>query len=379
MKTALVHDWLTGMGGGEKVLENVCQLYSAPIYTLVRDPAFKFASSAGVHTSFLQKLPKSSKYFRSLLPLFPFAIEQFDLKEYELVLSFSHAVAKGVLTHAEQLHLCYCFTPMRYAWDLYHTYMEELKGVKRLCAKMALHRLRQWDVASQGRVDHFAAISHTIARRIKKTYRREAAVIYPPVATHKYRISPIKESYYVTLSRLVPYKKIDLIVEAFAGMPDKRLLVIGDGPEMGKVKAKAAKNVEILGFQPDEKVREYIERARAFVFAAEEDFGIVVVEAQAAGVPVIAFGRGGSLETVLENETGLFFPDQTAESIAVAVEEFEKRRDEFDPQRIKAFAESFNEMRFRLEFKQFVDQKIVEFHENRDSRGGQRHAPLARL
>lgn len=382
MKTALVHDWLVGIGGGEKVLEAIYSLYPSPIYTLVADKkkieGAAFAA-ADISSSFLQKLPMAKSCFRNFLPFFPMAMEQFDLGEHEVVLSLSHAVAKGVLTTSEQLHLCYCFTPMRYAWDLYHTYVRELGALRKLSAKLALHSLRKWDLLSATRVDHFAAISHFIARRIKKIYAREARVIYPPVATQNFSLAREKEGYYVTASRMVSYKKIDLIVEAFSQMPEKRLLVLGDGPEMNRIKAKAKKNIEILGYRSDIEMRDYLAKAKAFVFAAEEDFGIIVVEAQAAGTPVIALGKGGALETVVENETGLFFPDQTPESLAVAVEEFEKCEERFDPHKIKAHAEKFSEERFKREFKQFVEEKVREFYEDSDSSRRQRYAPLAHL
>ena len=370
MKTALVHDWLVNFGGGEKALEAIWDLYPAPIHTLVKD--FKrikgtFFPDKTIHTSFLQAFPKASKYYRQLLPLFPLAIEQFDLSQYDIILSNSHAVAKGVLTHADQLHICYCLTPMRYAWDLYHHYLQGLGGIKGGCARLFLHYLRNWDSITTGRVDHFIAISHYIKRRIKRVYGRDSAVIYPPVATHLFNLREQKEEFYLALSRLVPYKKIDTIIDAFAKMPDKKLVVIGDGPEMAKVKAKATKNIEILGFQPDSIARDYLERAKALVFAAEEDFGIIVVEAQAAGTPVIAFGRGGVTETVIENKTGLFFDEQTDNSIIKAVNVFESKQHLFIPSEIWDHAQQFSESRFKSEFKHFVDSKIEEFYEDRYS------------
>ena len=293
--------------------------------------------------------------------LFPLAVEQFDLRDFELVISTSHAVAKGALTHPHQLHICYCFTPMRYAWDLYHEYLEPLKGLKRLLAKTSLHRLRQWDLLSSQRVDHFIAISHYIASRIKKYYGREATVIYPPVDTDHFEISSLKENYYITCSRLVPYKKIDVIVEAFSKLPDRRLVVIGDGPEMAKIKSKASsKNTEFLGYQPDEIYRALLAKAKAFLFMAEEDFGIAPIEAQAAGIPVIAYGKGGALETIIPDTTGIFFERQTPDALINAIKEFEKKEDLFFPEIIKAHAEAFNEERFKQEFKSFVDQKLAE-------------------
>ena len=277
------------------------------------------------------------------------------------MLSVSHAVAKGALTHAHQLHLCYCFTPMRYAWDLTHRYLNNLRSIKKLSAKASLHYLRNWDISSLGRVDHFATISHYIAARIKKIYGKEAHVIYPPVDIESIPFSSAKEDFYLTVSRMVPYKRVDLIVEAFSHLQTRRLVVIGDGPEMKKIKGLAGKNVEILGWQSDGQIHQLMSQAKGFLFAAEEDFGIVAVESQAAGTPVIAFGKGGSLETVLPNKTGLFFSEQTISSICNAILCFEKI--EFDPEEIKAHAAHFNRNRFIREFKQFVDQKIEEFHE----------------
>ncbi len=355
MKTAIIHDWLVSMGGGEKVLQSILELYPSPIYTLVQDR--KFFGAEAVKTSFLQKIPASARIFRNFLPLFPMAIEQFDLREYDLILSNSHAVAKGVLTGPGQLHLCYCHTPMRYAWDLYQTYMKDVKGVKGKFAKWILHYLRNWDIGSLNRVDHFIANSRFVARRIKKLYGKEATVIYPPVATDRFGLQP-KEDFYLTVSRLVPYKRIDLIVEALV---DKKLVVIGDGSEWKKIKNRAGKNVEFLGHQSDEVVRDYLERAKGFIIAAEEDFGIAPVEALAARTPVIAFGKGGALETVTE-ETGVFFAEQTTQSLREAIERFEKR--EFDPQLLRDQAEKFSEDRFKREFKAFVEQKWKEFCES---------------
>lgn len=370
MKSALVHDWLIGMGGGEKVLQAINEIYPSPIYTLVKNeqnlnPAF--LADKSIDTSFLQKLPFAKKFHRYFLPFYPLAIEQFDLSKYDIVLSTSHAVAKGALTHSQQLHLCYCFTPMRYAWDLYHQYLSGVSGIQRKLAKVFLHYLRNWDINSVSRVDHFACISKYIQRRIQKIYGRESTVIYPPVATHLYDCTEKKEDFYLTASRMVPYKKIDLIVEAFSKTPDRRLVVIGDGPEMKKVKAKATSNIEILGHTSDACMKEYLQKAKAFVFAAEEDFGIIVVEAQAAGTPVIAFGKGGSLETIQEGKTGIFYDEQTVPSLIEAVNKFERQEEKFVPSQIKAHAESFSEERFKREFKAFVEKKWEEFRESNHS------------
>ncbi|MBS0652637.1 MAG: glycosyltransferase [Verrucomicrobia bacterium] len=365
MKTALVYDWLVTVGGGEKTLDAIAQLFPSPIYTLVHDPSRMEGTSfahAEVHTSFLQKMPFAKKLYRYYLPFFPLAVEQFDLRGYDVVISTSHAVAKGALTQAGQLHLCYCFTPIRYAWDLTHRYLEGVSGFQKMAAKCSLHYLRNWDIASLNRVDQFAAISHYIARRIEKVYGRKATVIYPPVDTHLIELKEQKEDFFVTASRMVPYKNIELIVEAFSHMPDQRLVVIGDGPEMPNVKKKAGKNVEILGYQSDAVLRDYLARAKGFLFAAEEDFGIVVVEAQAAGTPVIALGKGGALETVVDGKTGVFFKEPAVEHLVDAVKRFEKI--DFDPSLIREHAAQFSKERFQREFKQFVDHNIEAFYES---------------
>ncbi|HSX04841.1 MAG TPA: glycosyltransferase [Rhabdochlamydiaceae bacterium] len=360
MKTALIHDWLVGIGGGEKVLQSILELYPSPIYTLIQDEKKlrgTFFSDQLIHSSFLQKLPFAPKYFRNLLPFFPFAIKGFDLESYDLILSSSHAVAKGIVKKPHQLHICYCHTPMRYAWDLYHEYLKDLKGLRKLAVKLSLQYLRNWDVKSAKQVDYFIANSCHVAKRIQKTYGKVSEVIYPPVNTHLFAVNSKREEYYITVSRLVPYKKVDLIVEAFSKMEDKTLVVIGDGPDFNKIKAKASKNIHLLGHQHDADLRDCLSKAKAFVFAAEEDFGIVPVEAQASGIPVIAYGRGGALETVSQ-KTGLFFYEQTVPALCQAIASFEKKQKEFDPHIIKQHAEIFNENRFKQQFKSFVDQKI---------------------
>lgn len=359
---ALVHDWLTTVGGAEKVLEALAETFPAKLFTLVRDPKHLVGTpfeKMEVKTSFIQKLPRAKSRYRSYLPLFPLAVEQFDLSDYDLVISSSHSIAKGVLTHAEQLHICYCHTPMRYAWDLYQQYLREAKlksGLKGVMAKFFLHYLRMWDAHASSRVDAYVANSKYVARRIQKLYEKEASVIYPPVDVDYFMLCGEKEEYYVTASRMVPYKKIDLIVEAFGEMPDKKLVVIGDGPEMDKVKEKAKKNIEILGYQDDDTLRWTLQKAKGFVFAALEDFGILPVEAQACGTPVIAFGRGGALETVIENETGLFFEKQSVPSLIEAVQAFETKT--FDPQKIRDHAETFCPTRFKKQFQALVAQTV---------------------
>jgi glycosyltransferase involved in cell wall biosynthesis len=304
-----------------------------------------------VNTSFIQRLPLASKHFRQYLPLFPIAIEQFDLGKYDLILSSSHAVAKGVLTHHGQMHVCYCHTPMRYAWDMYHEYLRDgnlHSGLKSWISRYILHRLRLWDVVSSNRVDHFIANSHYIRKRIQKIYRRDAHVIYPPVNTGMFQLATDKDGYYLAFSRLVPYKRIDLIVQAFANTP-RKLLVIGDGPEMAKLQGMATANIEFLGFQDNQQVTLLMQKAKALVFAALEDFGIIPVEAQACGTPVICLNQGGTAETVIHGKTGIHFPTQTVAAIRQAVDEFEAQQDQFDPQQISQFAQRFSVERFRAE------------------------------
>jgi glycosyltransferase involved in cell wall biosynthesis len=354
MKTAIVHDWLVTSGGSEKVLEQMLMVFpGADVFTLVDFmPGDKrgFLAGSKVSTSMIQRLPFAKRKYRSYLPLMPFAVEQFDLSDYDLVISNSHAVAKGVFTTASQLHICYCCTPMRYAWDLHHLYLREagLNGsVKGLVARAVLHYMRLWDHSTSGRADLYVAASRYVASKIKKIYGRDSEVIYPPVDTETFTPGGGREDFYLTASRMVPYKRMDAIVEAFAGMPSRKLVVIGDGPDRRKITSKASGNIKVLGYQPIEVLKDYMQRARAFVFAAVEDFGIINVEAQACGTPVIACGRGGSLETVIDGETGLFFDEQTPEAIARAAGRFEEIEHTLDPAGIRRNAERFDAQRFR--------------------------------
>lgn len=358
---AVVHDWLTAYAGSEKVLEQILLLFpQAELFTLVDHlPVAQrgFVSGRVIHTSFLQRLPFSAQLFRKLLWLFPLAIESFDLSGFDLILSSSHAVAKGVLTGPDQLHICYCHTPIRYAWDCQHEYLRQAgldKGLRSVYARSALHYLRLWDVRTSAGVDHFIANSNFIARRINKAYARSAAVIHPPVSVDQFPLIREKGDYYVTASRLVPYKRIDLIVEAFAKLPDRRLLVIGDGPEMRNCQRLAKSNVEFLGYQPDGRLPELLGNARAFVFAAEEDFGISVVEAQSCGTPVICYGKGGVLDSVVDRQTGIYFAEQSAESIAGAVRRFEALKTAFNPFEIRAQAQRFSPGQFQQQFQRLV-------------------------
>jgi glycosyltransferase involved in cell wall biosynthesis len=315
-----------------------------------------------VTTSFIQNMPFARKKYRTYLPLMPLAVEQFDLSSYDLVISSSHAVAKGVITGPNQKHISYVHSPMRYAWDLQHQYLHESgldTGFKGWIAKYLLYRLRLWDYRTPNGVDTFIANSAFIAKRIWKVYRREAQVIYPPVAVDDFTFVADKSDFYLTASRMVPYKKMDMIVQAFATMPNKKLVVIGDGPDMAKVALQAAghQNIQLLGFQPFVVLKEKMQQARGFVFAAEEDFGITPVEAQACGTPVIAFGKGGALETVVDGVTGLFFAEQSVAALTDAVHRFESLA--FDPMMCRDNALRFSNDAFCAAFRVAVEEATI--------------------
>lgn len=376
MKTAIVHDWLVTYAGAERVLEQMLLCYpEADLFSLIDFlPAGERAFLHGktVQTSFLQHLPLARRYYRSCLPLMPLAVEQFDLSGYDLVLSSSHAVAKGVLTGPDQLHLSYVYTPIRYAWDLQHQYLRETglsRSILGWVARRMLHRIRIWDYRTANGVDGFVASSRFIARRIWKIYRRESAVIHPPVDVSSFTLCEDKEDFYLTVSRLTPYKRVDLIVEAFAAMPGRKLLVIGDGPEFRKIKRSIAPNIELLGYQPHEILRHYMQRARAFVFAAEEDFGIAPVEAQACGTPVIAYGRGGVLDSIrgleTDSPTGVFFTEQSVPALVETIELFEREESRIRPVVCRENALRFAPERFRRELKTYVAQRMELFQAGR--------------
>ncbi|MBY4781114.1 glycosyltransferase family 4 protein [Burkholderia dolosa] len=368
LRVAIVHDWLVTYAGAERVLEQIIACFpDADLFSLVDFLDDRgFVRGKPVTTSFIQKLPFARTKYRSYLPLMPLAIEQLDVSGYDLVISSSHAVAKGVLTGPDQVHISYVHSPIRYAWDLQHQYLEQSNlthGPKSLLARLILHYIRNWDTRTANAVDGFIANSAFIARRIRKVYHRDAAVIFPPVDVDAFSLNDAKEDFYLTASRMVPYKKIDLIVDAFSRTPERKLVVIGDGPEMQKIRAKAGPNVEIMGYQPFAVLHDRMRRAKAFVFAAEEDFGISVVEAQACGTPVIAYGKGGALETVLDpqsdaNPTGLFFDEQTPAAIVAAVDEFERAPQRFTPRACRANAERFSADTFRRRFLDYVEAAL---------------------
>ncbi|HBX8389402.1 TPA: glycosyltransferase family 4 protein [Klebsiella pneumoniae] len=372
-KIALTADWLVSYAGAERVIKELIDLYpNLDLFSVVdflSDESRTHFQGKRATTTFIQRLPKAETSYQKYLPLMPVAIEQLDVSAYDIVLSSSHAVAKGVLTGPDQMHISYVHSPIRYAWDLQHQYLREAKldkGLKGIIAKYLLHKIRLWDYRTANGVNHFIANSHFIARRIKKVYGRNADVIYPPVDVRRFILNENKEDYYVTASRLVPYKRIDLIVDAFAAMPNKKLIVIGDGSEMSKIKRKATTNVEILGFQPNEIMRDYMKNAKAFVFAAEEDFGITPVEAQACGTPVIAFGKGGSLETIrpygVNKPTGVFFAEQTVPSLIDAINLFENIFDKITPENCRENALRFSVDIFKDTFSKYIDEKWSEFN-----------------
>lgn len=367
-KVAIVADWLVTYAGAERVISEMLKIFpKADLFSVIdflSDDSREHFLGKHAQTTFVQKLPKAETKYRNYLPFMPLAIEQLDVSAYDVVLSSSHAVAKGVLTGPDQLHISYVHSPIRYAWDLQHQYLRELgltQGIKAVIVRWLLHKIRMWDYRTANGVDHFVANSKFIARRIKKVYGRDSDVIYPPVDTDRFTLRENKDDFYFTASRMVPYKKIDLIVEAFAQMPDKKLVVVGDGPDMQKIKSKATSNIEILGYQSNQVMQDHMQRAKAFVFAAEEDFGITPVESQACGTPVIAFGKGGSRETVLsnidQNPTGVFFDQQNISSVIEAVKFFEKNQDFYLPQICRDNALRFSNQRFELEIEKYVRQK----------------------
>jgi glycosyltransferase involved in cell wall biosynthesis len=374
LRVAIVHDWLVTYAGAERVLEQMLLAYpEADVFSLVDfvdKDSRNWLLNKKVTTSFVQRLPLAKSKYRLYLPLMMIAVEQFDLSSYDVIISSSHAVAKGVLTGPNQIHICMCYSPIRYAWDLQHQYLAEsnmVRGVKSFFARWILHKVRIWDSRTSNGVDEFIAISHFISKRIKKTYGRESVVIYPSVDTLKFLPRSVgKKDFYVTCSRMVPYKKIDLIVETFSkNFQDKQLVVIGDGPDYTKIKNLAGSNVRFLGRASFEVLLEHLATAKAFIFAAEEDFGIAPLEAQSCGTPVIALGKGGALETIVglesSSSTGVFFKEQTIDSLTKAIKQFELSFDSISSANCRKNALRFSEARFQNEFKEFITLKLKLF------------------
>ena len=357
MRVAIVHDWLNQSGGAERVLAEIHSLFpTAPVYAIVYDPerAPAVTRSWDVRPSFLQRIPLARRKHQPFLPLMPLAVEQWDLTGFDLVISTSSACAKGIVPRPGATHVCYCHTPFRYIWDHYYDYTRGMR-LRGLIAPVA-HWLRLWDQLSAARVDHFVANSHWVASRIRSYYRRDSEVIHPPVDVDRFRVSSSGvDDYYLVVSRFVTYKRIDLAVQA-ANRLGRRLLVVGDGPNRAKLEAMAGPTVEFLGWRSDEEIAELYARCRAFLFPGWEDFGIAPVEAQAAGRPVIAFGRGGALETVVEGATGVFFHEQTVDALVAAMQRAEMM--DFDPSACRSNAERFDAREFRRRFRAAVEAQL---------------------
>jgi glycosyltransferase involved in cell wall biosynthesis len=364
---------LVRYAGSEQVVEAMLEAFpEADLYALVHKPEGLRGTPlerVPVRTSFIQSLPKAKERYQTYLPLMPLAVEQFDLRTYDLILSSSHTVGKGVLTRADQLHVSYTHTPVRYAWDLYLDYLTKSgmnRGVKSWLARLILHYLRMWDFSAANRVDVYLANSSYVAQRIGKLYRRPADVIYPPVNVERFRSDLPREEFFVTVSRFVPYKGMEFIVKVFSRLGEP-LVVIGEGPQFETVRLTAGSSVKLLGYQPDKVVADYLQRAKAFVFAADEDFGIAPVEAQAAGCPVIAYGKGGALETVIgwpaPNATGVFFDNPTPEALEEAIELFKTHKSEFRPEACRRNAERFGQQRFQEEFRAAINELWSRFQQ----------------
>jgi glycosyltransferase involved in cell wall biosynthesis len=361
-KIAIIHDWLTGMRGGEKCLEILCELFpQATLFTLIhtKGSVSQTIERMDIRTSFLQRFPFVRTKYRHYLPLFPTAIEEFNVKGFDLIISSNHCVAKGVIPSAGALHICYCYTPMRYVWDMYEQYFGpgRVGKMSRRIIPFVANYLRLWDVASANRVDEFIAISENVRERIKRHYNRDAAVIYPPVDTSFFRLSASSGNYFLMVTAMVPYKRVDMAVEAFNKLGEK-LLIIGGGPDEKKLKAHAKRNIEFLGWQSQEALAEYYANCRALIFPGEEDFGIVPLEAMACGKPVIAYGKGGALETVVGSVTGVFFGEQTVESLVNAVKDFDESK--FVQGAIREHALKFDKEIFRQRMKKYIESKFQE-------------------
>ncbi len=367
MKIALIHDWVIHPGGAEKVLKELLfllQKHEVEIFTVLdflnEDDRSYYLNGKQTNTSFLQNYPRIKKNYRYYLPFFPRAIQRFDLKDYDVIISSSHSVAKGVKKREGQIHICYCHTPMRYLWDQRKEYMDDYRlnfGLRKVVIDKILNRIKRWDLKTSEKVDHFISNSKNIQNRIKNCYNRDSEVIYPPVDNVFYNNINAVRTHYVTASRMVPYKKMCLIVEAFSNLPDHKLVVIGDGPDYNKISTQAASNIEIIRYDSNQLLRHYLKRAKGFVFASNEDFGITPVEAMACGTPVIAYGKGGILETVIENKTGMFYQHQGVKSIIDAIYKFESMIDQIKAEDCVEQAKKFSVPVFRSRISQYLKEK----------------------
>jgi glycosyltransferase involved in cell wall biosynthesis len=360
MKVAIVHDWLTGMRGGEKVLESLCDLFpDAPIFTLIHLPGSVSSriESHRIHTSFVQRFPFLQNHYRNYLPFFPSAVQRFHLQDYDLILSSSHCVAKGAIPSPSALHISYCHTPMRYIWSHYQDYFGNRKigFLKRATLPAVLKYLRGWDVSSCSRVHQFVANSQAVAGRIARYYGREARIIYPPVDVDYYTPSNGREDFYLIVSALVPYKRIEVAVEAFRQIRH-RLLIVGTGPEQNSLRKLASSNIHFLGKVNSERLRDLYRKAIALIQPGEEDFGISIVEALACGCPVVAYAAGGALETVVDGETGLFFNELSVENLRETVDKAGSLR--FNKALMRRAALRFSPDRFQSEFQSLIQEKL---------------------
>jgi glycosyltransferase involved in cell wall biosynthesis len=368
LKIAIVHEWFVNYAGSERVVEQMLEVFpNADLFSIVDflpENGRGYLHGKRAKTTFIQKLPFAKKHFRNYFPWFPIAVESHDLRGYDIVLSSSHMVSKGLIVNQDQLHICYCHSPCRYAWDLYHQYLEEAglrKGILGIFAQFFLHKLRIWDQISTPRVHHFIANSKYIASRISHVYNRDAEVIYPPVDVLKFVLLEEKDDFYFAASRMVPYKKMELIAEAFKKMPDKKLIMVGSGAKTADLKRINSSNIVFKTEADASEFLKLMSRAKAFVFAAEEDFGITMAEAQACGTPVIAFGKGGAAEIVQNGITGVLFTEQNVESIVEAVAKFESNPELYQPKTISETAQRFSNQAFRENLILKVYQKWMQF------------------
>ena len=363
LKVALVHDWLVGRGGGERVLYDIHTLFpDAPIYTLVydQDKAPEWCKECDIRTTYIQKWPGAKSHHKLLLSFMPKAWEALDLTEFDLVISCCASCCKGVITRPDALHVCYSFSPTRYVWDLYYDYLENTNAIKRFFMKRMIHKVRLWDFQAAQRVDHFAADSNFVGSRIKKYYRRDFTTIYPGTRINEYPITEMPDDYYLVVARFVRYKRVDLAIEA-CNQLKKKLVVIGSGgEEEERLKKLAGDTVEFLGRVSDEEMERYYSRAKAFLFPGIEDYGITPVEAMSAGVPVLAFGKGGALETVQDGKTGLYFHDQTVSGLVHCIEEFERNGVAYSRQQIHDYSLNFSDEIFKGNFTNFLKDKLIE-------------------